>query len=103
MFWSRDFSSDDDRDPVYLHASNQRNLIRSICENDFVKRHWDLISTFIDDDGICIALLKEIVYLWLTIRGFSLCAAFLEDFKKAPATKTKNKSLRKSIRQAMSV
>ena len=22
MFWSRDFSSDDNRDPVYLHASN---------------------------------------------------------------------------------
>ena len=52
-----------------------------------MKRHWDIISTFIDDDGICIALLKEIVSLWLTIRGFSLCAAFLEDFKKASATK----------------
>ena len=30
MFLSRDFSSDDNRDPVYLHASN--NGARDVCD-----------------------------------------------------------------------
>ena len=43
-------------------------------------------------------LLYEVVSLWVTVRGFAMCSAWLDHYKQAKRRTTKkSKSLRKSI------
>ena len=51
-----------------------------------------------EEDAIC--LLKEIIGLWLTIRGFSIAGTWLEEYKKKAAGTCKTKGLRKSLKQS---
>jgi len=46
-------------------------------------------SKDIDDHETSITLLKEIITLWITIRGFSLAASWLESYKKNSKRETK--------------
>ena len=47
-----------------------------------VQFHWMLVSQDIDNMEHSEGLLREIVNLWVTIRGFSLAASWMEEFKK---------------------
>ncbi len=47
-------------------------------------------------------LLKELVTMWTTIRGFSMAATWLEQYKKAQqaqSTVAKSKALRKKLKR----
>ena len=58
-------------------------LIKVITEDIDVQFYWTLISQDIDEEEDAVRLLKEIVTLWITIRGFSQASTWLEEYKKA--------------------
>ena len=62
------------------------------------QREYTLVATDIEPDEAAQELLKEIVSLWVTIRGFSIASAWLEKFKNATKTTTaKSTGLRKHL------
>jgi len=48
-----------------------------------VQQKWSTISKEIIDPKPSNNLLTEIITLWITIRGFSLAATWLESYKKS--------------------
>lgn len=73
-------------------------IIKNIVQNEDVQFHWVLLSQDIDDPHNAEALLVEIVKLWVTIRGFSLAASWMEEYKKNTCKTTeKSTGLHKSI------
>ena len=73
-------------------------IIKAVVQNEHVQFHWALLSQDIDDPHNGEVLLVEIVKLWVTIRGFSLAASWMEDYKKSTCKTTeKSTGLRKSI------
>ena len=63
---------------------------------------WNLLSLDIDNDDDCQALrgLKEVVGLWVTIRGYAMTSFWMEQYKVATREEVKmKKSLRKARRR----
>ena len=74
-------------------------IIDSVAGDDDVQFLWLLLSCDITDEDDAICLLKEIIGLWLTIRGFSIATSWMEEYKMKTATTQKTKGLRKSLKQ----
>ena len=75
-------------------------IIDSVAgDDDDVQFLWLLLSCDITDEDDAICLLKEIIGLWLTIRGFSIATSWMEEYKMKTATIKKTKGLRKSLKQ----
>jgi hypothetical protein len=68
--------------------------------NDDVQFHWCcLMSTVTEECGQ--ELLKVLIQLLVTVRGFSLVAAYMEEYKMSKQQTTKGKKgLRKELKQA---
>ena len=63
-----------------------------------MKKNYSFLC--IDDDEDSAELLRDIVTLWLTIRGHSIAGHWIEIYKQSSHTNTKkSKSLRKSLSQ----
>lgn len=76
----------------------KRNVHDNIIQNDDVQFHWCLLSQDIDDPDDSQELLTEIVKLWVTVRGFSITASWMEAYKKKEKKTTqKCTGLRKSV------
>ena len=59
--------------------------------------HWSMITATWDNE-VAIKLMEMIVELWITVRGFSLASAWIEQNKKVTKTTLqKSKPLRKQI------
>ena len=59
-----------------------------------------MLSVDIDGEEESVELLRDIVELWLTIRGFSIAGQWMEIYKKCSSKTTKkSKSLRKTLKQ----
>ena len=90
MFRSSTSNSEDQREAAIKAVSNSTD----------VQFHWSMVSVDITDEQHAIRLLKEIVGLWVTIRGFSIAGAWLEQYKQASKSSvSKSKSLRKGLKQ----
>ena len=80
--------------------SCKADIIKNIIIDDDVQFHW-LIATAdfeIDDEETHDVLLKMIVELYVTIRGFSKANAWLEKYKQSTKTSTqRTKSLRREL------
>lgn len=72
-------------------ATFQKSVLDVIVKNENVQFYWLLLSQDIDKLEDAEALLVEIVRLWVTIRGFSLAASWLEEYKRS-AKKTVQKT-----------
>ena len=73
-------------------------VIDKVVQDEDVQFHWALINQDIDKSEDAEVLLIEIVKLWVTIRGFSLAASWMEECKKSNKKNTqKSTGLRKSI------
>lgn len=73
-------------------------VIDKVVQDEDVQFHWALINQDIDKPEDAEVLLIEIVKLWVTIRGFSLAASWMEEYKKSNKKNTqKSTGLRKSI------
>ena len=75
-------------------------VIKAVSNDTDVQFHWSMVSVDIADEQHAIQLLKEIIGLWVTIRGFSIAGAWLEDYKqKSKSSVSKSKPLRKELKQ----
>ncbi len=67
------------------------------CDED-VQFHWTLLSQHIQDSESSDELLKEIIKLWITIRGFSITGYWMELYKEKEKNNIKkSRGLRKSV------
>ena len=57
-------------------------VIDGVVQDEDVQFYWALVSQDIDNPQDVEVLLTEIVKLWVTVRGFSLAAAWMEEYKK---------------------
>jgi len=79
-------------------ANFKKSVFNRICTEENIQFYWTLISQDIEKEENSEALLEEIISLWLTIRGFSITASWMEGYKKnKQKTIQKTTSLRKSI------
>lgn len=53
----------------------RRAVIDQVVQDENVQLHWSLLSQDINKLEDTEALLTEIVTMWVTIRGFSMCAS----------------------------
>ena len=75
-------------------------MLEKLMQNEQIKLRWNALTEDIDfTEEDADHLLKEIISLWITIRGFSLAATWLETYKQHTAKNTKKtKSIRKTIK-----
>ena len=80
-----------------LTDTSKHSLIRAINENEDVMFQW-CIMTAGAKDGDATLLLHMIVELYITLRGFSFAASFIEQYKKATKrVLQKGKGIRKEL------
>ncbi len=88
-----------------FHRNNVRNfntetkdrLIISILHDEEVTSHWNNLMEEVESDEANV-LLKMVVELYITIRGYSFTKTLVEEYKQvAKKTTQKSKSLRKTI------
>ena len=73
-------------------------IIDKIVNDDDVQWQWTLLSQDIDSEDDSNELLKAVITLWVTIRGFSLCALWMENYKQEVKKGTKKAvGLRKGL------
>ena len=78
--------------------SFKKNVHDVVMIDDDVQFYWCLLSQDIDDSEQSQELLLEVVKLWVTTRGFSIVALWIETYKQQQKkTLQKSISLRKSI------
>ena len=71
-------------------------ISHTVCDPNVVF-HWDLVSD-ISDEAHSLELLREVIELWFTIRGFSIANQLFEDYKRASKMNIKGKKgLRKTL------
>ena len=71
--------------------------VERMGKNDNILFCWCIVSAALDEE-FSFVLLPMIIQLWVTIRGYSLCSAWMEKYKVAQKkTVQKSKSLRKKI------
>lgn len=87
--------------PLNSVESFQKSVIQTITKDEVVQGRWTLLSQCIDSEEDAIELLKEIVTLWVTVRGFSITATWMEVYKKRSKRKIKKRmGLRKGLNQS---
>ena len=75
-------------------------IIDAAAADTDVQFVWARLSPDIKEEEHAIHLLKEIIGLWLTIRGFSIASAWTEQYKRATNTNSqKSKGLRKNLQK----
>ena len=67
-------------------------IINEVTTNSGIQFYWSVIEDGLDDD-VSQKLLAEGVQLWLTIRGFSIAGAFVEQYKWTAKQTTKKSGL----------
>ena len=73
-------------------------IIEFVRKDDDVQFYWSMLSVDIEEEHNS-ELLHHIVQLWLTIRGFSISKAWMENYKCAAKSDiSKSKSLRKNLK-----
>ena len=81
-------------------GNTKAEMIASVLLNDNVQFYWSMLSTDIQDEQISQDLLREIVELWLTIRGFAVAREWVEIYKRCSSKTTKkSKPLRKALKK----
>ena len=67
---------------------NQRGTIVSAAANEVIQFYWTLLSCDIENEEEALTLLKEIIGLWLNIRGFSIAGGWIEEYRKVTKSKS---------------
>ena len=75
-------------------------MILAVLGNESVQFFGTILSVDISNEEDAIKLLREIVTLWITIRGFSIAGEWLEKYKQHKKSGTsKSKGLRKQLKK----
>ena len=76
------------------------DIFCSVLEAENVQLYWSILSADICKQEHCDELLREIVDMWIAIRGHSIAGAWLEIYKQCKhKTTKKQKSLHTSLKQ----
>ena len=76
----------------------KKNVHDKVFHNEDVHFHWTLLSQDIESPEDAESLLTEIINLWVTIRGYSIAASWMEVYKgNEKKNVQKSTGLRKSI------
>lgn len=71
-------------------------IVKKIAKCEDVEWNWTLLSQCIDTESDAIELLENIVNLWVTVRGHSITAAWLEVHKATQKKAALRKTLQKT-------
>ncbi len=87
----------------YLHTGDdQKFVVDKIMADENIIFYWSMLSVDLDEAD-CKEILKDVVTLWLNIRGFSTTGAWVEQHKKIAGTTMKSKpSLRAGLKKSRS-
>ena len=70
-------------------SSDKDSLQQKIIMNEDVQFYWSMVSVDMEDETASVELLQSIVELWVRVRGFSITAAWMEQYKHASQKVTK--------------
>ena len=71
-----------------------------MSSDELVQFYWTLLSVDIESEEEAVKLLKEVIGLWLTIRGFSIAGTLMEQYREAnKSVSIKSKGLRKELKK----
>lgn len=83
----------------YLTVHQEKDEVISCIEaDDEILSMWSLLAIDLDEE-IDKALLKQIIQLWLTIRGFSYASAVIEEYKRICGALKRKRALRKELKR----
>ena len=86
---------------LYELTISKSALIDSVATNSDVEFNWSMQSVDIECEEDSKELLRHIIQLWLTIRGFSLAKTWTEKYKHAAHTTTrKSAGLQKELKKS---
>ena len=72
-------------------------ICKAITDNDEVQFYWCMLSPDVDDENADVVL-KMVINMWITIRGFSFASGWLEHYKQSrKKSLQRSKALRKDI------
>lgn len=84
-------------------SAKKEDLVTKIVGDADVQQHWCMAAVDIMDEEDADELLKMIVDLWITMRGFAITSLWMEEYKRATAKNVdKSKSLRKELQATSS-
>ncbi len=81
-----------------VDSSHKDSIICAVAGDESVQFYWTLLSVDISSECQAVKVLKEIIGLWVNIRGFSIANSWLAKYSKTAPT-TKNKALRKELKR----
>ena len=74
------------------------DVVERVMDHTLIQQQWAGLSQYIESENDVLDLLKVVVTKWVTMRGFSLAATWMEAFKKEEANTTRKKcSFRKEL------
>ena len=80
-----------------LDESSKEKVMGAMLTNEDLQLRWKSLSSTVDDN-ISVDILKRIVNLYLTVRGFAFTSSIMELYKRKHRKKTqKSKALRKTL------
>ena len=75
-------------------------IFEALNNSEDIQFYWTLVSADIHASDDAYELLQAVIKLWVTIRGYSLTATWMEQHKRASQNSShKKKALRKDLRQ----
>ena len=75
----------------------KQKLISSIASNEDVLFHWSVLTADAEEEDAQ-TLLKMVIELWVTIRGFAFASSWIELYKQASnKTIQRSKALRREV------
>lgn len=85
---------------LYMHTSDdQKAVVDKLMTDDDILFHWSMLCVDLDDDSSS-EVLKDVLTLWINIRGFSITGSWIEQRKKLCGVTAKSKpGLRKGLKQ----
>lgn len=85
--------------PTHLTLNtNQKDVVDEIMAIEDLQFHWSMLSANIEDE-VSDELLRDVVALWLTIRGFSITGAWTEQISSIRTKSGLRKDLKKSSKK----
>ncbi len=91
--------------PQHLAAkpnAAKHDLIKSIEEDDEVQFWWSMLAVDIPEKDASAELLKNLIDMWVTIRGFAVVSNWLEQYNVAQKQSVKkSKRLRETLQQPL--
>ncbi len=80
-------------------AKSKEWIIEAMLYDNMVQAHWKVVAVDVVDEEDCNDLLRKIVDMWITMRGFSIVSNWMDAYKRVKdKTLKKAKSLRQGLK-----